>query len=344
VAISVVLDACVLVPHPLFDTLLRVAEAGLYRPLWSAQILTEVERTLIIKRGLGSDKAARRIEQMQRAFPGAMVEDFDQLIPAMTNDPKDRHVLAAAVRAGAGFIVTANLKDFPERALSPVGVEALHPDAFLLDQLDLAPERVLACLRDQRAAYRNPARSVLEFYETFVATVPEFAQAAESLERGPSREALSAPDRPEPTQLPLPIETRPDVDAAAAFFPDGDPDPTTPLGAAFLWWAALLDLENLRTAIENLTWHPPSWNGFAEARAELEGWAMAQNVHPNEERPDQIAYVKLIPDSGMSGVAFASAPLYDVQILTLVRCADGWWRVWGLSRNHKPSMDEIPID
>ena len=29
-AFVVVLDACVLVPHPLFDTLLRVAHAGLY--------------------------------------------------------------------------------------------------------------------------------------------------------------------------------------------------------------------------------------------------------------------------------------------------------------------------
>jgi hypothetical protein len=35
------LDACVLVPVILADTLLRVAEKGLYRPLWSQRILTE---------------------------------------------------------------------------------------------------------------------------------------------------------------------------------------------------------------------------------------------------------------------------------------------------------------
>ena len=35
----------------------------------------------------------------------------------MTNHPKDRHVLATAVRTGAQTIVTFNLKDFPEAAL-----------------------------------------------------------------------------------------------------------------------------------------------------------------------------------------------------------------------------------
>ena len=38
---TAVLDACVLVPIALADTLLRVAEKGLYRPLWSGRILAE---------------------------------------------------------------------------------------------------------------------------------------------------------------------------------------------------------------------------------------------------------------------------------------------------------------
>lgn len=40
---SVLLDACVLVPFTLADTLLRQAEADLYRPLWSRKILEEVQ-------------------------------------------------------------------------------------------------------------------------------------------------------------------------------------------------------------------------------------------------------------------------------------------------------------
>lgn len=98
----VLLDACVLVPYPLCDLLLRLADADMYRPLWSAQILDEVERTLINRMGVSPAKARRRLDQMRSAFPTASVEGYQDLVPAMTNDPKDRHVLAAAVRARAG--------------------------------------------------------------------------------------------------------------------------------------------------------------------------------------------------------------------------------------------------
>jgi predicted nucleic acid-binding protein len=139
-----VLDACVLAPHPLHDTLLRLAEADLYRPLWSKEILIETERTVVTKLGEPPEKARKRITVMERSFPDAMTVGFEALIPEMTNDPKDCHVLAAAVAAGADVIVTANLADFPEAALAPLGSRPFTPtpscsDCSLSIQTRLSP-------------------------------------------------------------------------------------------------------------------------------------------------------------------------------------------------------------
>jgi predicted nucleic acid-binding protein len=126
------LDTCVLYPAYLCDTLLRLAEASAYRPLWSADILAELGRNLI-DRGISAERIDRRLAQMTRSFPDALVAGYESLTDGMTNHPKDRHVLAAAVRANAEVVVTFNLKDFPESALKPYDVEAIHPDEFLLD-------------------------------------------------------------------------------------------------------------------------------------------------------------------------------------------------------------------
>lgn len=144
-AFVAVLDACVLVPHPLFDTLMRTAHAGLYEARWSEQILTEVERTLVRRLGHSPERASIRISAMRLAFPHAGVTGHEDLVDAMRNDPKDRHVLAAAVRAGAGAVVTANLKDFPRAALEPYGIDPLHPDDFLLDLMDLDGRQSSRC-------------------------------------------------------------------------------------------------------------------------------------------------------------------------------------------------------
>ena len=118
----VVLDACVLIPMPLADTLLRMAEAPRpYLPKWSQTIMDEVTRNLIAKWEMPVDKARRREEEMRRHFPEAWVEGFEPLIDTMTNDPGDRHVLAAAVRSHCELIVTYNRRHFPAACLQALG-------------------------------------------------------------------------------------------------------------------------------------------------------------------------------------------------------------------------------
>jgi len=157
--LPVFLDTCVLLKSYLCDTLLSIAEAGVYRPLWSSTVMTELERNLA-RRGLDEKQVAHRIGQMNRAFPDAAVTGYEAMTNDMANDPKDRHVLAAAVRGGAEVLVTENLRDFPPDAALPYGIEVISQDAFLLDQFELRPADVLGALRRQASRYRREPRDV----------------------------------------------------------------------------------------------------------------------------------------------------------------------------------------
>lgn len=161
--LSAVLDACVLLPMPTCDLLLRLADAKEYRPLWSHGILEEVERNLqtVFMRTPG--QAEKRVRNMQKYFPDAEVCEYESLIHQMGNDPKDRHVLAAAVRARADFIVTFNLKDFPEETLAPFDVRAVHPDDFLCDRFALNPQRIKQIAEDIVRDMKNPEVTHTEY-------------------------------------------------------------------------------------------------------------------------------------------------------------------------------------
>jgi predicted nucleic acid-binding protein len=178
---SAVLDANVLYPFSLRDTLLRLAELELYTPLWSDRILDEMTRNLVEHR-LTDAQAASINQAMRAAFEEAEVDagEIERLGPAMTNEAKDRHVLAAAVAADSELVVTFNLDDFPPEACEPVGVEAVHPDDFLLDLHDLAPEAVRAAL-EQQAADLHPPWSLEQLLNALTtAGVPRFAHTIRS--------------------------------------------------------------------------------------------------------------------------------------------------------------------
>jgi hypothetical protein len=117
-------------------------------------VLAELRRNLV-KRNIPAAQVDRRITQMSRSFPDAIVTGYESLIDGMTDDPKDRHVLAAAVRSHAEVIVTFNLNDFPGDALKPYDIVAVHPDDFLLGQLDLYPGPTTRALSRQAAAHRR---------------------------------------------------------------------------------------------------------------------------------------------------------------------------------------------
>ena len=160
---GVVLDACVLLPMPLADTLLRMAEdPRLYLPRWTDEIMEEVTRNLVEKFNCDPKRAQRREQELRKAFPSAWVDpSYKLLTPVMQNDPKDRHVLAAAVRSHSELIVTYNKKDFAQSALEPYGVICKGPSSFLRDLYDLEPSIATRKLMEQAENIRISFEALL---------------------------------------------------------------------------------------------------------------------------------------------------------------------------------------
>jgi len=159
---AAVLDANVLYNYSLTCVLLELAEARLYRPIWSQDIHAEWMRAVRRTRpDLSEDSIARRRSMMDAALPESNVKGYSRLIEGLAlPDPGDRHVLAVAIRAKAQVIVTYNGRDFPAEVLDEFDLVAQHPDTFLRHLIDLSPNFVGARLRQMIAGFKRPPMSI----------------------------------------------------------------------------------------------------------------------------------------------------------------------------------------
>ena len=157
-AFVVVYDSSVLYPSTLRDLLIRVAQAGLVQARWTDEILDEVFQSLAQNR---PDLDAARLERtrslMITAVRDCLVTNYASLIQVLDlPDPDDRHVLAAAIRARAQVIVTANLPDFPVDVLRTWDIDPKSPDDFILDQIYLDRATVFAAVPRIADSWRQP--------------------------------------------------------------------------------------------------------------------------------------------------------------------------------------------
>lgn len=185
---TALLDANVLYPAPIRDILLQLAVIDLYRAKWTAQIHEEWMSALLRNEPHRSRTSLERTrELMDMSTRDCLVTGYEHLLASLTlPDADDRHVLAAAIVGRCDAIVTQNLRDFPDAVLAPLGIEALHPDAFLRNQFSLAPGPFCTAIRTVRRRLKHPPFTVEAYLDELVrqglvATVAELGPFAELL-------------------------------------------------------------------------------------------------------------------------------------------------------------------
>lgn len=130
-------------------------------------------RNVVSDYGMDPSRAEALRTVMEEAFPDATVEGWEKIEPDMRNDPKDRHVVAAAVAAEA-TVVTSNIRDFSNL---PDGIVAMTPDEFLskifakdptevLDAITVSSGRIPATSADHTGVDRKTCAHLTWFRRT----------------------------------------------------------------------------------------------------------------------------------------------------------------------------------
>ena len=323
----VFLDANVLVPYNLMSILLTMAEDGLFIPRWSQAVLDETSRALVEKLGLPRDDVTRRIQAMTEAFPEAMVTGYEHLEATVNCDPKDRHVLAAAVAAGADALVTVNLRDFPTDEMDRLEIDVLHPEQFLFQVWSVDIDAVRAALLRDATRRVRPPTNLGDLLAKLAPLAPTFANAVHQWGEAP-RADISA--------VPLLVAVEDESTPAAGL---AIPDLRDPLHVAMMWFGALDGSGAPNAALVELTLNPGAFGDFGWANDLLEGFGIASRVFPAVDS-DDICFVHFVPEAAHAAQAFGSFILSDVVFMTLVKIEDGTWRVWGLGKA-MPSAGQV---
>jgi predicted nucleic acid-binding protein len=165
--LSVILDACVLYPGPLRDTLMHLSKTDLFKARWTDQISEEWIRNLEDK--IPKDKLEAVKMLMETNLRDAKVDRYQHLIDTVElTDPDDRHVFSAAIHSKSDAIVTFNQKNFPIDYLKRFEVELIHPDDFIVYQFEFDAGAVLECFESQRLGLNNPKMDVDDFHRLYV--------------------------------------------------------------------------------------------------------------------------------------------------------------------------------
>ena len=140
------------------------------RAKWTDLIHDEWIRNLLKNRpDLTLEQLTVTKDRMNRHVRDCLATDFEGLIPSLTlPDPDDRHVLAAAIICKADQIITFNLKDFPETVLDIYKIEALHPDDFIANVIDLNPIKAFKSVETVRNRLKNKPKTFDEYLETLL--------------------------------------------------------------------------------------------------------------------------------------------------------------------------------
>lgn len=140
--------------------------------------------------------------------------------------------------------------------------------------------------------------------------------------------------------MPDPVEIKADQEAMAAMFPNGDPHPADPRGAAWMWWTAVVAGSVYENAFRNLSTERfvSQWT-LAAVRKELDGLGFDTRLHRQDLSHATIKFSRAYSHTVRAFAEFELPP--GVRLVRLVRCSDRWWRVDALEGDPRETAENL---
>jgi len=127
-------DANILISRTLRDYVVYSAKLGVLDIHWSEPILEETTRNLIKQFNFTPEAADILVDRLSAYLPTALVEinkREEARVAKVDMDPKDRHVLAAALSADADVLLTQNVRHFPKDWMAKRGIRLVDAGTLL---------------------------------------------------------------------------------------------------------------------------------------------------------------------------------------------------------------------
>lgn len=129
----ILLDANILFHTSLRSFFCYLHESGYLSIRLSKRIIDEwkINYALYVKKENGFHEEIETFDAFISKYPDVLVTNYENLAKKVKLfDMNDHHVLQAAIKCNAVYIITYNTKDFPKSRLRPFSIEALNPHVF----------------------------------------------------------------------------------------------------------------------------------------------------------------------------------------------------------------------
>jgi predicted nucleic acid-binding protein len=151
-------DASVLYQAQIRDLLLELCvHHDLFKLRWSKQIQDEWINKLSERNPKARTSLEKTRKRMENAVPECLVSNYGAIEDNLQlHDMNDRHVLAAAIHSGSEFLLTENLRDFPESILSIHHITAISVDELFSAIGEQYQDLLLGALKTIINRLKNP--------------------------------------------------------------------------------------------------------------------------------------------------------------------------------------------